>query len=101
MQTGSVLRSGRGWRGYWRERGSGGKWKRHATEMYQRKGEARAALNRELDRIALGDRYIPPITLQELADRFLDQYVAAPQTVKYARRRLRRPLDALGAAQAG
>src|SRR4051794_25624709 len=95
MQTGSVTRHGRGWRGYWRENG-----KRYATATYARKGEARAALNTELDRIALGDRYMPPITLAELADRFLAQHVAAPQTITYARRRLVRPLAAFGDAQA-
>jgi len=96
MQTGSVTRHGRGWRGYWREDG-----KRHATKTYERKGEAREGLNRELDRIRLGDSYLPPITLAELADRFIAQYGAAPQTVKYAERRLVRPLAALGDAQAG
>ena len=49
MQVGSVLRCGRGWRGYWRENG-----KRKATETYATKGEARAALNRELERVRLG-----------------------------------------------
>ncbi len=95
MQTGSVVRHGRGWRGYWREDG-----KRRSTATHAKKGEARAALNAELDRIAQGDHYRPPITLAELADRFLAQYVAAPQTVEYARRRLKRPLAALGDAQA-
>ncbi len=58
MQTGTVTRSGRGWRGLWQEKdGEGGKWKRHSTETFARKGEARAELNRQLDRIALGDRY--------------------------------------------
>jgi integrase len=96
MQTGSVIRHGRGWRGYWREDG-----RSRATKVYARKGEARAALNGELERLALGAAYMAPITLQELADRFLDQYGAAPQTVEYARRRLRRPLAAIGDAQAG
>jgi integrase len=95
MQQGSVLRHGRGWRGYWRENG-----KRCATATYSRKGLARAALDAELARIAQGDAYRPPIKLRELSDRFLEQYVAAPQTVEYARRRLRRPLTALGEAQA-
>jgi integrase len=95
MQTGSVLRSGRGWRGYWREGGQ-----RHATSTYARKGEARAALNRELERIALGDAFLAPITVRELAERFIDQYAAAPQTVKNVRRRLVRPLEAFGDAQA-
>lgn len=36
-----------------------------------------------------------------MADRWLAQYGAAPQTVEYARRRLKRPLAALGDAQAG
>jgi integrase len=96
MQNGTVTRHGRGWRGYWREDG-----KRRATATYERKGEAREALNREFDRIRQGDRYMPPITLRELCDRWLAQYVAAPQTVKHARRRLVRPLAALGDAQAG
>jgi len=76
MQTGSVLRSGRGWRGYWREDG-----RRRATATYARKGEARAALNAEFDRLRMGAAYRAPITLQGLADRFLDQYLAAPRTV--------------------
>jgi integrase len=96
MQIGSVTRHGRGWRGYWREDG-----KRHATGTYQRKGEARAALNAELDRLALGDRFRPPITLAGLSDRFLEQYAAAPVTIRNARRRLVRPLAALGDVQAG
>jgi integrase len=96
MQTGSVLRSGRGWRGHWRENG-----KSRATATYARKGAARAALNRELDRIALGDAYMAPITLRELADRFLAQYDRAPKTIKCARGRLVRPLGAFGDAQAG
>lgn len=95
MQTGTVTRHGRGWRGYWREGG-----KRRATATYARKGEARAALNQEFDRIRLGTAYRAPITLEELATRFLSQHVAAPQTIQYARRRLRRPLDAFGDAQA-
>ena len=96
MQTGSVTRHGRGWRGHWREDG-----RRHSTSTYARKGEARSALNRELDRLALGDRYRAPITLQELADRFLAQHTASAQTIKYARIRLKRPLTVLGDAQAG
>src|SRR2546423_3382210 len=96
MQTGSVTRNGRGWRGHWRENGE-----RRSTATYARKGEARGALNRELDRLALGDRYRAPITLQELADRFLAQHPASEQTIKYARIRLVRPLAALGDAQAG
>ena len=59
------------------------------------------ALNRELDRLALGAAYVAPITLAELCGRFIAQYGAAPQTVKYAQRRLVRPLSALGDAQAG
>jgi integrase len=57
-------------------------------------------LNRELDRLALGDRYREPITLQELADRFLAQHPASAQTIRYARIRLKRPLTVLGDAQA-
>ena len=95
MQTGSVLRSGRGWRGYWREDG-----RSRATATYARKGEARAALNRELDRIAQGDAYIAPITLRELSDRWLAQYDRAPKTVKCANGRLVRVLKAFGDAQA-
>jgi hypothetical protein len=48
----------------------------------------------------LGDRYRPPITLQQLADRFLAQPPASEQTITYARRRLVRPLAPLGDAQA-
>ena len=51
MQVGTVVRNGRGWRGQWREDG-----KRQSTATYPKKGEARAALNRELDRVAQGDR---------------------------------------------
>lgn len=58
--TGTVTRHGRGWRGYWREDG-----KRKATSTYERKGEAREALNREFDRIKLGASYRAPITLRE------------------------------------
>jgi site-specific recombinase XerD len=96
MQTGTVQRHGKGWRGLYREAG-----KNRSTRTVRTKGEARAALNAELDRLALGDRYRAPITLEELAARFLSQYVAAPQTVNYARRRLVRPLAAFGDAQAG
>jgi integrase len=96
MQTGSVTRHGRGWRGTYREDG-----RKRVTATFARKGEARMALNRELDRLALGAAYMPPITLAELCDRFIAQYGAAPQTVKYAQRRLVRPLSALGEAQAG
>jgi integrase len=95
VQTGSVVRHGRGWRGYWVEDG-----KRRATRTYERKGEARAALNSELDRLRLGDAYRPPITLDELCGRFLDQYIAASVTIKYARVRLQRARAALGGAQA-
>lgn len=96
MQTGSVGRSGRGWRGYWREDG-----RRRATATYAKKGEARTALNRELDRVALGDAYMAPITLHELCDRFIAQYDRAPKTIRCARGRLVRPLDAFGDAEAG
>lgn len=95
MQTGSVGRAGRGWRGFWREDG-----RRRATKTFPRKGDARAALNRELDRIHRGESYRAPITLAELADRFQEQYAAAPQTRANVRRRLVRPLDAFGDAQA-
>src|SRR4051812_53254 len=95
MQTGSVTKHGDGWRGYWREDG-----KRRATRTTRTKGEARRLLNVELDRIELGDRYMAPITLRELADRFIAQHVAAPQTLTYAKRRLVRPLAAFGDAQA-
>src|SRR5436190_8711864 len=44
--------------------------------------------------------YRPPITLQQLADRFLAQPPASEQTVSSARRRLVWPLAALGDAQA-
>jgi integrase len=96
MQTGSVGRHGDGWRGRYREDG-----RQRVTRIVRTKGEARALLNAELARIEMGDRYRAPITLAELAERFLDQYVAAPQTVKYARVRLKRPLAAIGDAQAG
>ncbi len=68
---------------------------------YSRKGEARQALNRELDRIRLGDQYIAPITLGELAERWLAQYDRATRTMKAAQLRLVRPLGAHGDAQAG
>ena len=96
MQTGSVLRNGRGWRGYYREDGRG-RW----TKTYQRKGDARAALQAELERLRLGGDYIPPITLAELADRWLAQYDRAPRTMTSARVRLARVLAAFGDAQAG
>jgi integrase len=51
--------------------------------------------------MAQGAAYMAPITLAELADRFIRQYSAAPQTVKYAQRRLVRPLASFGDAQAG
>jgi integrase len=40
------------------------------------------------------------VTLNQLCERFLEQYNAAPQTVKYARRRLVRPRAVFGEAQA-
>jgi integrase len=95
MQTGSVKRHGRGWRGYWREDG-----RSRATKTTRTKGEARRRLNTELDRLELGDRYRPPITLRELTDRWLAQYTAAPGTIRDANARLVRPLAALGNAQA-
>ena len=95
MQTGSVTRNGRGWRGHWRGDG-----RRHSTATCAKKGEARAALNAELDRLALGSAYRAPITLAELADRFMAQYDRAPKTVKCAGGRLVRPLAAFGDAQA-
>jgi integrase len=95
MQTGTVGRNGRGWRGRWREDG-----RLRTTATYAKKGEARAALNRELDRLALGDRYQAPITLRELSERFLEQYSPSPRTNYYVKLRLKRPLDAYGDAQA-
>lgn len=95
MQTGSVTRHGRGWRGRWHE---GGRYR--STPTVRTKGQARQLLRVELDRLEQGDRYVPRITLRELADRFLDQYTAAPGTVRDARVRLVRPLAALGDAQA-
>ena len=70
-------------------------------EYGRTKGEARRLLNVELARLEMGGAYMAPITLAELADRFIRQYSAAPQTVKYAERRLVRPLAAFGDAQAG
>ena len=94
-QIGSVQRHGNGWRGYWREDG-----KRRATRTVRTKGEARRLLTAEIRRLELGDAYQAPITFNSLADRFLEQYVAADQTVANARRRLKRPRDAFGDAQA-
>lgn len=95
MQTPSASKHGRGWRGYWREGG-----KIRATGVYRLKSEAQAAAKVEIDRIVAGAAYRAPITLAELADRFIAQYAAAPQTVKYAERRLVRPLVIFGRAQA-
>lgn len=95
MQTGNVGRAGRGWRGYWREEG-----RSRATRIVRTKGEARRLLNAELERLELGDAYVAPITLRELADRFMAQYDRAPKTVRCARGRLVRPLAAFGDAQA-
>jgi integrase len=95
MQTGSVSRHGAGWRARWREDG-----RLRSTPVVRTKGQARELLNAELRRLELGAAYRPPITLAELAERFLDQYTAAPQTIRHARRRLQRPLDQFGAAQA-
>jgi len=100
MQTGSVLRSGRGWRGYWRERGPDGKWKRRATKIHERKGDARAALNRELDRLRLGAAYRAPITFDELCERFLGQHDGKESTRSVLRVRLRRPREVFGVSQA-
>jgi len=96
MQRGTVGRHGDGWRGRWREDG-----RLRATRTVRTKGEASRLLDAELRRIELGERWMPPITLEELAERFLAQYAAGPETVKFARRRLVRPVAALGAAQAG
>jgi integrase len=101
MQTGWVGRNGKGWRGQWNERRPDGKWRRCSTTTVATKGEARRLLNLELARLEAGTAYMPPITLAELADRFLAQYAAGPETVKFAGRRLVRPVAALGAAQAG
>lgn len=65
------------------------------------KGEARRLLNAELARLEAGEAYIAPIILRELSDRFMAQYDRAPKTIKCARGRLVRPLDAFGDAQAG
>jgi len=54
MQTGSVKRHGRGWRGYWREPG-----RSRATKTMRTKGEAHYALNVELERLHAGDRWSP------------------------------------------
>ncbi len=96
MQAGCVVRNGSGWRGRWHEDG-----KRQSTRTVRTKGEARRLLNDELHRLELGDRYLAPITLRELSDRWLAQYDRAPKTVKCAKGRLVRPLAAFGAAQAG
>lgn len=95
MQTGTVTRHGRGWRGYWREDG-----KRHATATHAKKGEARADLNRQLERIALGAAYRAPVTFRELVDRFTAQHDVQPQTLTGINKRLKGPLAAWGDAQA-
>ena len=81
MQVGSVLKHGRGWRGYWREDG-----KRHATATYAKKGQAQAALKREFDRLADPDahrrRLLAALTLRELANRFLATREVAPKTMQ-------------------
>jgi hypothetical protein len=77
VHTGSVVRHGRGWRGLYREDG-----RNRATGVTRTKGEARAELNAELARIRLGAAYRPPITLTELADRFLAQHPASDQTIE-------------------
>ncbi len=48
----------------------------------------------------LGVAYVAPITLAELAERFLAQS-PSPRTNYYVRLRLKRPLEAFGTAQAG
>lgn len=70
------------------------------TRVVRTKGEARRLVNAELARIELGEQYRAPITLAELAERFLAQHNAAPQTIKLIRQRLVRPLVAFGDAQA-
>jgi integrase len=95
VQNGSVARHGKGWRGRWREDG-----RLHTTRTVRTKGEARDLLNRELRRIELGDRWRPPITLAELAERYQAQHDAAPRTITRVRLSLTRPLAAWGDAQA-
>jgi len=95
MQTGSVTRNGRGWRGHWREDG-----KRRSTETFAKKGQATQALKDELDRLALGDSYRAPITLSELCDRFLAQHPASERTIYFAKIRLFRAVAGVGGAQA-
>ena len=84
MQTGTVTRHGRGWRGYWREDG-----KRHSTKTVTKKGEARRLLNAELGRLEQGDQYRPPITVRELGDRFLAAHQAQPATIAKLRHQLK------------
>lgn len=95
MQTGSVSRNGRGWRGRWREDG-----RRCSTATVRTKGEARRLLNVELERIELGARYRPPITFAELVERHRRQHDVSPATVTVTEVRLRRPLAAWGEALA-
>jgi integrase len=96
MQVGTVQRHGRGWRGSWREGG-----KRRVTSTYARKGEARAALNAELDRIAQGAAYRAPITFGEVFTRYRAQHDVQPVTLEAIRKRLGRPSDAYGSVLVG
>jgi integrase len=76
---------------------------------FRTKGEAREALEEALRRVRLGPVFRPNATLRELADAYLEQYEAAPATVRWLRYNLKastsrfgdRPIGDLSAQQVG
>jgi integrase len=93
MQTGQVYKLGRSWA--YRYRAPDGS--RPQKGGFTTKGEARAALNELLRRLALGQDNRPePPTLAKLVDEYLEQHVAAEITLTTLRYRLRHAVEAFG-----
>jgi integrase len=69
---------------------------RRQRNGFRTRGEARTALNEQLRRVRLGPLHRPQVTLNELADAFLEQYDAAPATVLWMEYNLRASRDAFG-----
>jgi integrase len=94
MQTGQVYKLDKSWA--YRYRAPDGR--RPQKAGFATKGEARAALNEALRRLAQGDtsRRDPP-TLSALVAEYLAQHVAEDVTIETLRYRLQHAVDAFGA----
>jgi integrase len=95
-QHGSVDRLERSWRARWYDNDGN----RHAKAGFRTQSEAKAFLRQQVDEVDRLRRGGTPkrekVTLNQLADEFLAQHVAEPNTIRTLTARLKKARDAFG-----